>query len=389
VVEIRKFMNVSVIIVKPELKGGFKEELCDCINQLKSKNLGNRVISTTLFLNVADNEEYVRFKEIACDSISGQLTGIASVNYICQPPANGDQIAFELQLINEHDFTLERVKHKDVIYVRAHKGDTLKGIFVSGLYCSYEEGVKGASEAVFTSMNEILTKEGLSFNHIVRQWNYIEQIVHVENTGEECKQHYQLFNDVRSEYYGLAEFNKGYPAATGIGCAAGGLTISFYALPESPDTEVTPVDNPFQKPAFLYPGQVLVGEYSDDCDEKTTPKFVRAKQVKNDSGHITFISGTAAIRKEKTVALDSMKEQLLITIENIESLISSDNLKRYGAGNALEEKIDYYRGYVKDTCCLEEITQKCEELLPGVPYLFLVSDICRKELLIEIEALAS
>ncbi len=56
-------MDISVLLVTPGFKGSFIEELDDCVNQLKLKVSGNRVISTTLFLKAHDNGEYSKYKE--------------------------------------------------------------------------------------------------------------------------------------------------------------------------------------------------------------------------------------------------------------------------------------------------------------------------------------
>ena len=379
-------MDLSVFVVKPELKGEFSEELRSCINQLKSEDFKKRVISTTVFLNALNNQEYNACKALVSGSIESNLDHISSINYIGQPPANGDKLAIELHLLNNQDVELERVSFAGHSYMRSQSYGVLKGIFVSGIHFSYQNGIEEAYESAYASMASILEKEGLSFNNIVRQWNYIEQILQLVNVEGLSRQNYQVFNDVRSKYYGQVEFEHGYPAATGIGCIAGGVTLSFYALPESSDCTILPVDNPFQEPAFHYPDQVLVGESRAELKAKTTPKFVRAKHIETPAGHLTFISGTAAIRKELTVGQNNMKEQLRITFENIEALISRDNLRQSGVEEASQEKIAFYRGYVKGTAQMDEIERECEALLPGVPYLMLVSDICRNDLLIEIEA---
>jgi len=381
-------MNLSVLVVDPVSTGSFGEELDDCINQVQAAKLGKRVISTTVFLNVRDNGEYDDRKARVKAALSRLEDEIFSVNYICQPPANGDQLAFELHLLNDPVVALERASYGDSVYVRAHSSGKLQGIFISGIQCDYTAGVEAAYEKVYSIMDEILSSEGLNFSNVVRQWNYIERILQEVKVEGLTRQHYQIFNDIRSKYYGRAEFNAGYPAATGIGCIAGGVTLSFYAIPDSPGTVIIPVDNPQQEPAFCYPDQVLVGEASVSFKSKTTPKFVRAKHIETVSGHITFISGTAAIRKEKTVAPDCVKTQLQVTLENIETLISLDNLKKSGVVELRQERIAYYRAYLKDNSNMEEIVHKCEELLPGIPNLFLISDICRKDLLIEIEAYA-
>lgn len=382
-------MDLTVLVIKPELKGEFSDELDNCINQLKAKDLMDRVISTTVFLNVLNNRDYYTYKEVVSRAFESHIREGSSISYICQPPANGDQIAIELHLLNDQGMELERLSLSGVSYVRTKLAGSLNGVYVSGIYFSYENGIEDAYESAFSTMASILEKEGLSFNNIVRQWNYIEQILQVVKEGGVGRQNYQVFNDVRSKYYGRVEFNHGYPAATGIGCIAGGVTLSFYALPESTDSDILPVDNPYQEPAFSYPDKVLVGESLAEFEAKTTPKFVRAKHIETAAGHLTFISGTAAIRKEKSVALDSVQKQLRITFENIEALISKENLGQSGVEEAQQEKITYYRGYVKGTTRMDEIEKECEALLPGVPYLMLVSDICRNDLLIEIEAYSS
>lgn len=379
-------MDFSVFVVKPALKGDFSEELLSCVKQLKSEDLIKRVISTTVFLNALNNQEYNTIKALVSEFIETNLDHISSTNYICQPPANGDKLAIELHLLNDQDVELEKVSHDGLSYIRSQSSGILKGIFVSGIHYSYQDGVEEAYESAYASMASILEKEGLSFNNIVRQWNYIEQILQLVNVEGLSRQNYQVFNDVRSKYYGRVEFEHGYPAATGIGCIAGGVTLCFYALSEACDCTIFSIDNPFQEPAFHYPDKVLVGESLPELKAKTTPKFVRAKHIETPSGHFTFISGTAAIRKELTVGQNSMKEQLRITFENIEALITRDNLTRSGVEEALQEKIAFFRGYVKGTVPMGEIERGCELLLPGVPYLMLVSDICRNDLLIEIEA---
>jgi enamine deaminase RidA (YjgF/YER057c/UK114 family) len=382
-------MKISVILVEPRVKGHFEQELKDCIDQLDPGELGSRVVSTTVFLNANDNESFTAYREITSKSFDSFFKDLFSVNYVCQPPARGSFLALEIHLISENEYHLENVDHKGIRYVRARLDNTLKGIFVSGIQCGYEEGVLAACNDVFESMEAILTREGLSFNHIVRQWNYIEDILKEDEKEGIIRQHYQIFNDVRTRYYNKVSFENGYPAATGIGNKAGGVAISFYALNTAPDVRIYQVDNALQKPAYQYPDQVLVGDRSTEFKVKATPKFVRAKHVENSHGHMTFISGTASIRKEKTVAVNDMPGQLLITMENMEHLISYDTLLNSGVGSPPEERIDYYRGYVKNLDCIGEIIRKCEELLPGVPYILLVSDICRKDLLIEIEAFSS
>jgi hypothetical protein len=92
-------MTISVLLVEPKSKINFIQELDDCIVQLKSENLSNRVISTTVFLNTRDNDVYNKYKKITTESLGKQQTDILSVNYVCQPQSNGNNIAFEIHLL--------------------------------------------------------------------------------------------------------------------------------------------------------------------------------------------------------------------------------------------------------------------------------------------------
>ena len=72
-------------------------------------------------------------------------------------------------------------------------------------------------------MKAILDVEGMSFNNLVRQWNYIGNILEIKHGF----QNYQIFNEVRSEVYQKYRTIAGYPAATGIGMKLDGVSLIF------------------------------------------------------------------------------------------------------------------------------------------------------------------
>ena len=63
----------------------------------------------------------------------------------------------------------------------------------------------------------LLSKTGFSLGDIIRQWNYIEGILQYDGPH----QHYQIFNEIRTKFYGDLFKEKGYPAGTGIGIKRG------------------------------------------------------------------------------------------------------------------------------------------------------------------------
>lgn len=99
-------------------------------------------------------------------------------------------------------------------------------------------------------MKDVLDEEGFGIDSIVRQWNYIEQITAQESDGQ---QHYQMFNNARSEFYSSTLWKDGYPAATGIGSTCGGVLVDFDAVMLQSDVcRITPIDNKLQVAAHAY-----------------------------------------------------------------------------------------------------------------------------------------
>jgi len=137
--------------------------------------------------------------------------------------------------------------------------------------------------------------------------------------------------------------------------------------------------------AHKYSQKVLIGKAFEDTKKKGSPKFERAKVLTTqDSGQV-YISGTAAILGQKTEAEKNAREQTRITLENISRLISSDNLKAHGINIITGSKPSYIRVYVKNEADIPDVKETCRAYLGEVPSLYLVSDICRKDLLVEIE----
>jgi hypothetical protein len=228
-------------------------------------------------------------------------------------------------------------------------------------------------------MSEILRAEGVEINDIVRQWNYIERITHMDANG----QHYQLFNDARSNFYNKCQWTNGYPAATGIGTQAGGVVVVFDAIKSSEQCS-TPIDNPLQISAHAYSQQVLINSIDT---HKTTPKFERARHIDGNEP-IIHISGTAAIRGEASCEQDIIG-QTALTMENIDYLTSVENQSSSGVKHPHEMEYATSRIYIKHRNNLQQVSEWMAEHYPTTPALYLWADICRDELLIEIEGVAT
>ena len=253
-------------------------------------------------------------------------------------------------------------------------------LFVEGVPSSdFSASVRHQSAEVFGKLDTILSKHGFAVDDIVRQWNYIGDIV----GQREGKQNYQEFNDARSEYYAKGKWQNGYPAATGIGSVEG-IVVGAIAFKSNTSKAVYPIDNPLQVAAHVYSKNVLIDNAADAV--KSTPKFERAKLIETARGACCFVSGTAAIRGEESVDAHSVELQTVRTIENIEYLVSNENLVRHGC-RPCELKYVFLQVFIKNREDYDEVRRVVEAAYPCVTTIYTVADVCRSELLVEIEGI--
>jgi len=206
---------------------------------------------------------------------------------------------------------------------------------------------------------------------LYRIWNYIPQInalpAGLENYRRFCRGRSLAFET----HFGNG-FQRQLPAASAVGALAGPLALAFLAG----DEPARHIENPQQIPAFEYPA--YYGPRS--------PSFSRASLVIGESQRQLFISGTAAIRGHATIAPGNLPGQLTCTVENLR-LISSTG----GAGSDLGASQGWQRRfhvYVRHPADWPQVHAHLERglLQPGDEVTGLQADLCRADLLVEIEA---
>jgi chorismate lyase/3-hydroxybenzoate synthase len=129
------------------------------------------------------------------------------------------------------------------------------------------------------------------------------------------------------------------------------------------------VENPNQQSAYAYPR--IYGPKS--------PSFARATACP-DLG-LTFISGTASITGHATRHHDDVVAQLGLTLDNIETLVA-----HIGAKEQLSLGRPLLKVYIRQPEDYPLIRQQLEARLPLAECIYLQADICRADLLLEIEA---
>ena len=201
--------------------------------------------------------------------------------------------------------------------------------------------------------------------HVVRIWNHVPGIH--ESLGEE-RDRYRVFNagrfDALCEAFGgrggLAEFT---PAATAVG--HDGRDLVVHALATA--TPGRAVENPDQVPAYRYSARY----------GRLPPCFARATVVERPHSAV-LVAGTAAISGEISCHAGSVGDQLDLTLANLRRLLAASG----GEGDL--RRFRHVRVYAPAGVDLPDVAAE----FPNARVSRRVAELCRAELLVEIEGVA-
>lgn len=228
-----------------------------------------------------------------------------------------------------------------------------------------------AAHDIHVRMHRLLRHSG--FAHWLRAWNYLSSI----NEGEGDRERYRQFTAGR--HRGLSEamesagaFERALPAATAIGThGAGGLTVCFFAG-RAPGIQV---ENPRQTSAFEYPR--VYGPKS--------PSFSRATLQRWQDRSVLFVSGTASIVGHATIHPGDAAAQLEETLRNLDTLAQHAAQEHLPGGAQFQPRA--FKLYVRDEQWMREIEPRWREALEArAPTVVLIGELCRSDLLVEVEA---
>jgi len=227
-------------------------------------------------------------------------------------------------------------------------------------------------ETTFAVYQKILRSiTDMGYVHLVRMWNYFPLINSEENERERyqcfCMGRHQAFSEHKKE------FQSTLPAASAIGTY--GNTFQVYFL--AGRTSSTHFENPRQISAYHYPK--LYGPRS--------PSFARGTLLTMQNASYFFVSGTASIVGHATQHIENPREQTVEALLNIQGLVdhATKELQRESDQGFILDLLKVYIRNAKDTKIVRETLEGHFEVEQAV--LYLEGEMCRKDLLVEIEAI--
>jgi len=277
---------------------------------------------------------------------------------IAMPPAGGQ----EYIEVWRSPHTLQPGQHGPVHYL--YCDDFLFG----SLYIGDQDfdDVADATAHAYQEIHDTLEQAG--FPALLRMWNYFPRI-NEESHGLERYRSFCLGRHTALDAWHFPE--EQLPAASAIGTLSEGMVIYFVAG-KAPGIQI---ENPRQVSAFHYPPQY----------GPKSPSFSRATLM-NEWGQL-YISGTASIVGHETLHIDDVTGQFHEIMANIETVIDQANYASPINCKSLSD-CQLIRIYLRNPTNRDLVAQLIKERFgPDLKYQLVQGDICRTDLLLEIEGM--
>ncbi|MDR1283604.1 MAG: endoribonuclease L-PSP [Opitutaceae bacterium] len=224
---------------------------------------------------------------------------------------------------------------------------------------------------LFENMEGALAVAGLEFTDTVRTWLYADAIL----------DWYDTLNQVRTRFFNeRGVFAKRVPASTGIGAAnARGTAIVASLLAIRPRARPAPDGVASGAPLTISPLRSPLQGSAEDYGSS----FSRAIEIAHpgNGAREIYISGTASIEPGgQTVHVGDVEKQIALGMEVVAAILAD---RRLGWTN-VSRAIAYFRDLEKDLPRFRG--HLAAHGLDDLPVVCMQADICRDDLLFEIEA---
>lgn len=214
------------------------------------------------------------------------------------------------------------------------------------------------TQSVFNRMEKALHTCGLAFTDVYRTWLYLDRLL----------EWYDEFNRVRTDFFdSRGVFDRRVPASTGIsGRNPYGAALCAAAMavrPKDDHVRLTERPSPLQCPALQY-----------------RSSFSRAMEIEIADRRRLIVSGTASIDLDgATQHVNNPHKQIERTLDVVEALLNSSGMDWRHAVRG----IAYFKELDRDRTVFDTIRR--QRNIPVLPLIHVHADICRDDLLFELE----
>lgn len=255
-----------------------------------------------------------------------------------------------------------------------HDGGLLFGVIevAEDVFVLGDDGspvLQRAAQQAYEAVFRLLGEEG--YPHLWRIWNYLPHI-NRETDGLERYRQFNIGRHCAFEAAGRLVMDS-IPAASALGVSDGPLSVAFLAG----RTPTRSIENPRQLSAFRYPA-----DYGP-C----SPTFSRAALGRYAGAEWLFVSGTASIVGHQSMHPGDPEAQTRELLANLDALLAEAS--RCSAGPAYRLPELSARVYVRHPEHLAPVQAELARGLGGTAQrVYLQADVCRADLLVEVEAQA-
>lgn len=255
-----------------------------------------------------------------------------------------------------------------------------------------QQAAMDSYEQIFDYIKENNKSSGGAKLNLLRVWNYIPNILTDEtgkfvadekgnSIGNITRERYRMFNAGRWDAWQkwgpkLKNGDPIRPAMTGIGSFNGPLVVEALIT----ENKIIGIENPLQT-QFVH--------YNREKYGAKPPVSARGTIHITDNGPEVYVAGTASLISDSVAHVGNVEAQTYETLNNINTLLSAENMKNYGVEGSFNLKdLEAVRIYIKNEDDYEEVKKIIDTIWNDRPTLYVHDHICRPGFLLEIEGLA-
>ena len=315
--------------------------------------------------------EYLSTDEVIpyLEKYAGKVLGVIGFGRkLALPASAGTPLWVDIPVLGKHHSSLEVWTSDAPVTACLHKdisGATDGNVIFASLTLEHDQGetLQVLADRAYMSIFDFIDHHDCP--NLLRVWHYFPQI----NDDENGLERYRGFNIGRHAAFvasGRSISEENVPAASALGSDSGSLTIYFMAGKQPGKA----VENPRQVSAYHYP-QVF---------GPRSPIFVRAMSATLGGQYCFFISGTASIVGYETLHQGDAQKQTVETLLNIRTLLQQIPNYDPAQGRML---LKVYLRHQEDLAMVQ--AKVSAEFGTACKAVYLHSNICRSDLLLEIE----